>query len=78
MRLRVRVLAYRGDDVLYYQIDGRLLPAASDVPASDRAFHLVDGLECARGFSFHYESYAATHAIDACVFHYEYPALAAD
>ena len=40
--------------------------------------HLVDGLECARRFSFHYESYAATHAINACVFHYEYPALASD
>lgn len=39
---------------------------------------LVDGLECARRFSFHYESYAATHAIDACVFHYEYPALVGD
>jgi len=39
---------------------------------------LVDGLECARRFSFHYESYAATHAIDACVFHYEYAALAGD
>ncbi len=34
-RERVRVLVYRGDDVLYYQIDGRLLPTASEVPAFD-------------------------------------------
>jgi hypothetical protein len=48
-RERARVLLYRGDvDALYYQIDGRLLPAHSTVPAFTGALSAEERASLAR------------------------------